>query len=79
MYNSSQVNENNNFRYMRRSSFTAFQSTGAAKFLQNNKYSQPGGDMLSIYVPNNFLNLIKTEKSAKSNRSNKKKKGDDAG
>jgi len=59
--------EANYTNYYRRPSFNAFQF-GASKFLSNNKFSVPGGDMLTFTVPNNFAQLLKSEKPTKSNR-----------
>lgn len=67
-----QRNEANYRNYYRRQSFSSFQF-GASKFLSNNKFSVPGGDNLNFVVPNNFAQIIKSEKPAKSNRNNKKK------
>ncbi|CDW90925.1 pas pac domain protein [Stylonychia lemnae] len=70
-------NEDQNYKnYYRRPSFNSFQF-GQSKFISNNKYSVPGGDQLQFIVPNNFGQLIKSEKPQKSNRTNGKKKNDD--
>lgn len=32
-----------------------------SRFLENSRFSMPGGDTLNFYIPNNFLYIIKNE------------------
>jgi hypothetical protein len=66
-------------RWGRRSSTNniALASHVQARFIKNNKYALPGGDALTFYLPQNFLQYVKSEKpNTKQNRAgNKNKRG----
>ncbi len=61
------------------SSITGFQnlkSAGNEEFYQSNKYSVPGGDTLTFYIPKNFTYIIKQDYSVRGGgRNSSSKKG----
>jgi hypothetical protein len=48
---------------------TRGRTVGQQKQFDNSRFGMPGGDILTFYVPTNFLQLIKfTDHSVKANR-----------